>query len=98
MAAEKKVHAGLEDAPERSPSDDTRDIDPVAANRVVRKFDFNIMPWLFGLWFFAALDRANIGKPQFHLTVSAIDLLKATRRSRTFLKILNWSATTSTSP
>ena len=45
---------------------DTRERSTVAADnpvaiRVVRKFDTHIMPWLFGLWFFAALDRANIG-------------------------------------
>ena len=41
---------------------DVAEIDNMVARRVVRKFDLYIMPWLFGLWFFAALDRANIGK------------------------------------
>lgn len=40
------------------------EIDPSVARAVVRKFDLRIMPLLFGLWFFAALDRANIG--DFH--------------------------------
>ena len=35
--------------------------DSSIAKHVVRKFDLHLMPWLFGLWFFAALDRANIG-------------------------------------
>ena len=41
---------------------DAHEEDESSSRRVVWKFDLHIMPWLFGLWFFAALDRANIGK------------------------------------
>jgi MFS family permease len=29
--------------------------------RVNRKFDFRILPWLFGIWLFSFIDRSNIG-------------------------------------
>ena len=47
---------------------DIAEIDNLTARRVIRKFDLHIMPWLFGLWFFAALDRANIGIFPGHLS------------------------------
>jgi hypothetical protein len=36
-------------------------IDPVLDKRLTRKFDRHIMPWLFGLFLFAFIDRSNIG-------------------------------------
>lgn len=29
--------------------------------RIIRKFDLHILPWLFLLWLLAFLDRSNIG-------------------------------------
>ena len=37
------------------------DIDPALDRRITRKFDTTIVPWLFGLWLFAFIDRSNIG-------------------------------------
>ncbi len=37
------------------------DIDPALDRRLTRKFDFHIVPWLFGLWLLAFIDRSNIG-------------------------------------
>ena len=36
-------------------------VDPAFSRRITRKLDFHLLPWLFGLWFFAFLDRSNIG-------------------------------------
>ncbi|EOD46495.1 Major facilitator superfamily [Neofusicoccum parvum] len=36
-------------------------IDPELEKRVTRKFDKHIVPWLFGLWLLAFIDRSNIG-------------------------------------
>jgi len=41
--------------------DDTVDIDPELDRRISRKFDMHIVPFLFGLWLWAFIDRANIG-------------------------------------
>ena len=37
------------------------DIDTELSKRLDRKFDLRIMPWLFGIWLFAFIDRSNIG-------------------------------------
>ena len=37
------------------------DIDPALDRRITRKFDKHIVPWLFGLWLLAFIDRSNIG-------------------------------------
>lgn len=37
------------------------DIDPALDHRLTRKFDLHIVPWLFGLWLLAFIDRSNIG-------------------------------------
>lgn len=37
------------------------DIDPARDRRLTRKFDLHIVPWLFGLWLLAFIDRSNIG-------------------------------------
>jgi MFS family permease len=34
---------------------------PELDKRVNRKFDLHVVPWLFGLWLLAFIDRANIG-------------------------------------
>ena len=37
------------------------DIDPALDARITRKFDLHILPWLFGIWLCAFIDRSNIG-------------------------------------
>ena len=34
-----------------------REIDPTLDNRVTMKCDFHIIPWLFGIWLLAFIDR-----------------------------------------
>lgn len=36
-------------------------IDPIASKKLDRKFDLHIIPWLFGIWLLAFIDRSNIG-------------------------------------
>ena len=37
------------------------EIDPTLNRALNRKFDLHIVPWLFGLWLLAFIDRSNIG-------------------------------------
>jgi hypothetical protein len=36
-------------------------IDPEVDKRLTRKFDRHVVPWLFGMWLLAFIDRSNIG-------------------------------------
>ena len=40
---------------------DELEANPELDKRINRKFDFHVVPWLFGLWLLAFIDRANIG-------------------------------------
>ncbi|KIW53594.1 hypothetical protein PV05_09151 [Exophiala xenobiotica] len=42
-------------------SDVQHPIDITTEKRISRKLDLHIIPWLFFMWFFGSLDRANIG-------------------------------------
>ncbi|KAL6713123.1 hypothetical protein ACLMJK_009244 [Lecanora helva] len=42
-------------------SNEQVDIDPILDRRITRKFDTHIVPWLFGIWLLAFIDRSNIG-------------------------------------
>lgn len=42
-------------------SNDAADISADLETRITRKLDRRLMPWLFGLWLLAFIDRANIG-------------------------------------
>lgn len=35
--------------------------DPKIEARILRKCDIHILPWLFGIWLCAFIDRSNIG-------------------------------------
>ncbi|KAG9661367.1 MFS general substrate transporter, partial [Aureobasidium melanogenum] len=41
--------------------DDRPTLDPGLDRRITRKFDTHVVPWLFGLWLLAFIDRSNIG-------------------------------------
>lgn len=36
-------------------------LDPTMQKHLNRKFDLHILPWLFGMWLLAFIDRTNIG-------------------------------------
>ena len=40
---------------------DVFEVDPALDRAITRKFDLHVVPWLFGLWLLAFLDRSNIG-------------------------------------
>ena len=40
---------------------DQAPIDPALNRRITNQFDKHIVPWLFGLWLLAFIDRSNIG-------------------------------------
>ncbi|KAI4192884.1 MAG: hypothetical protein LQ348_003019 [Seirophora lacunosa] len=52
MDYEEKVEEG---------SDVLQPIDPALQQRITRKFDTHIIPWLFAIWLLAFIDRSNIG-------------------------------------
>lgn len=37
------------------------EIDSALNRAITRKFDTHLLPWLFGLWLLAFIDRSNIG-------------------------------------
>lgn len=37
------------------------EISPALDRALTRKFDTHLVPWLFGLWLLAFIDRSNIG-------------------------------------
>ncbi|KAF2086909.1 MFS general substrate transporter [Saccharata proteae CBS 121410] len=41
--------------------EDPSEIPPELDERITRKFDTHVVPWLFGLWLLAFIDRSNIG-------------------------------------
>lgn len=36
---------------------DSTELDPELDKRITRKFDTHVVPWLFGLWLLAFIDR-----------------------------------------
>lgn len=37
------------------------ELDTTVEDRILRKCDWHILPWLFGIWLCAFIDRSNIG-------------------------------------
>lgn len=68
LKTEKPNHleaAGIDD---RRPGDELKadaahilKADPKVEERILRKCDLHILPWLFGIWLCAFIDRSNIG-------------------------------------
>lgn len=42
--------------------------------RITRKFDLHIIPWIFGIWLCAFIDRSNIGNARIDGLVKDLDL------------------------
>lgn len=49
-------------------------IDPHLSARITRRFDFHIIPWLFGIWLLAFIDRSNIGNAKIDGLIADLDL------------------------
>lgn len=54
--------------------DDRVPIDPNLDKRITRKFDKHVVPWLFGLWLLAFIDRSNIGNAKIDGLVTDLHL------------------------
>ena len=49
-------------------------IDPALDHAITRRFDRHIVPWLFGLWLLAFIDRSNIGNAKIDGLVPDLNL------------------------
>lgn len=54
-------------------------IDPALDRAITRKFDTHILPWLFGLWLLAFIDRSNIGNAKIDGLAQDLDLMKGNK-------------------
>lgn len=68
---EKTSTAELEKA---RPTREEIHIDPSLDKRITRKFDKHIVPWLFGLWLLAFIDRSNIGNARIDGLATELNL------------------------
>lgn len=50
------------------------EIDPTLEKRITRKCDLHIIPWLFGIWLCAFIDRSNIGNAKIDGLVEDLNL------------------------
>ena len=50
------------------------EIDPGLDHAITRKFDTRLLPWLFGLWLLAFIDRSNIGNARIDGLAKDLDL------------------------
>ena len=64
----------IEDSGKRATTAELVDIDPSLDRAITRKFDTHIVPWLFGLWLFAFIDRSNIGNAKIDGLVTDLHL------------------------
>lgn len=65
-------NTGVEKA--NSPFSDTHTTVPWLDRAVNRKFDTHVVPWLFGLWLLAFIDRSNIGNAKIDGLVKDLHL------------------------
>lgn len=47
--------------------------------RITRKFDKHIIPWLFGLWLMAFIDRSNIGNAKIDGLAEDLNILEGNK-------------------
>lgn len=61
MSTTEKMEVGDDEKDMSQTWDDNIDIPADLDKRITRKLDTHIVPWLFGLWLLAFIDRSNIG-------------------------------------
>ena len=65
LNGDNNISPGLDDTSlEKIPVDRVTthaEIEPALDRRITRVFDRRLVPWLFGLWLLAFIDRSNIG-------------------------------------
>ena len=69
----------IEDSAKQITSNELVDLDPALDRAITRKFDKHIVPWLFGLWLFAFIDRSNIGNAKIDGLVTDLHLAAANK-------------------
>ena len=52
-----------------------QDIDPALDRQITRKLDVHLLPWLFGIWLFAFIDRSNIGNAKIDGLITDLGLV-----------------------
>ncbi|KAI9646177.1 hypothetical protein NHQ30_005617 [Ciborinia camelliae] len=78
MRKEKAVSTELENLDTTSAGEEiqiTKELDRL----VTKKFDKHIVPWLFGLWLLAFIDRSNIGNAKIDGLAADLGILKGTK-------------------
>lgn len=55
------------------------EIHPALDRAITRKFDTHLIPWLFGLWLLAFIDRSNIGLAKIDGLSKELDLVKGNK-------------------
>ena len=53
--------------------------DAAVDRRITRKFDTHVVPWLFGLWLLAFIDRSNIGNARIDGLATDLGLAKGNK-------------------
>ena len=71
---EKVEKVQIEDSGERATTAELVDIDLALDRAITRKFDKHIVPWLFGLWLLAFIDRSNVGNAKIDGLVTDLHL------------------------
>ncbi|KAL8868989.1 MAG: hypothetical protein Q9174_004608 [Haloplaca sp. 1 TL-2023] len=72
---EKKQMSDSRDEPDlKTESDHDQIVDTALNQRITRKFDTHIVPWLFGLWLLAFIDRSNIGNARIDGLAEELEL------------------------
>ena len=61
------------------------EIEPALDRRITRLFDNRLVPWLFGLWLLAFIDRSNIGLAKINGLVTDL------RLTGDKFNIVNWT-------
>ena len=61
MIEKRKINESRQEDTEQEQPYQVDEIDAALDRHITRKFDTRIVPWLFGLWLLAFIDRSNIG-------------------------------------
>ncbi|KAF5873965.1 putative mfs transporter protein [Botrytis fragariae] len=67
------------DAPSTTPPDEEIQISKELDQLITKKFDRHIVPWLFGLWLLAFIDRSNIGNAKIDGLAADLGILTGTK-------------------
>ncbi|KAM0127045.1 hypothetical protein ACHAQE_006631 [Botrytis cinerea] len=75
---EKPAVAELEN-PSTTPPDEEVQVSKELDRLISKKFDKHIVPWLFGLWLLAFIDRSNIGNAKIDGLAADLGILTGTK-------------------